>query len=238
MPENARSERIVVINPNSSVDVTEGIDAAMAPLRFADGPRIDCLTLAEGPPGIESQRHVDSVVGPMCALIEREGNSADAFVVACFSDPGLHSARETTSKPVMGISESGITTALTLGERFGIIAILPAGVARHRRYIRQMGLEGRLAGDRPIGVGVTGLNADGAADEVESRMTATGRQLIEEDGADVLIMGCAGMAQYRQRLEDSLGVPVIDPSQAAVAQAIAAVRLGYRNTSLNRNKSD
>ena len=91
-----------------------------------------------------------------------------------------------------------------------------------------MGLEGRLAGDRAIGVGVTGLSAE---EEVESRMTAVGRKLIEEDGADTLIMGCAGMARYRHRLEDTLGVPVIDPSQAAVADAIAAVRLGYRNHS-------
>ena len=222
------NERIVVINPNSSVDVTDGIDAAMQPLRFSDGPSIDCLTLKDGPPGIETQRHVDSVVGPLCGLIEREGNNTDAFVIACFSDPGLHSARETTTRPVMGISESGITTALTLGEKFGIIAILPEGVTRHKRYIRQMGLEGRLAGDRAIGVGVTGLSAE---EEVESRMTAVGRKLIEEDGADTLIMGCAGMARYRHRLEDTLGVPVIDPSQAAVADAIAAVRLGYRNHS-------
>jgi len=222
------NERIVVINPNSSVDVTDGIDAAMQPLRFSDGPSIDCLTLKDGPPGIETQRHVDSVVGPLCGLIEREGNNTDAFVIACFSDPGLHSARETTTRPVMGISESGITTALTLGEKFGIIAILPEGITRHKRYIRQMGLEGRLAGDRAIGVGVTGLSAE---EEVESRMTAVGRKLIEEDGADTLIMGCAGMARYRHRLEDTLGVPVIDPSQAAVADAIAAVRLGYRNHS-------
>ena len=224
------NERIVVINPNSSVDVTDGIDAAMQPLRFSDGPSIDCLTLKDGPPGIETQRHVDSVVGPLCDLIEREGNNTDAFVIACFSDPGLHSARETTTRPVMGISESGITTALTLGEKFGIIAILPMGVTRHKRYIRQMGLEGRLAGDRAIGVGVTGLSAE---EEVESRMTAVGRKLIEVDGADTLIMGCAGMARYRHRLEDTLGVPVIDPSQAAVADAIAAVRLGYRNHSNN-----
>ena len=222
------NERIVVITPNSSVDVTDGIDAAMQPLRFSDGPSIDCLTLKAGPPGIETQRHVDSVVGPLCDLIEREGNNTDAFVIACFSDPGLHSARETTTRPVMGISESGITTALTLGEKFGIIAILPKGVTRHKRYIRQIGLEGRLAGDRAIGVGVTGLSAE---EEVESRMTAVGRKLIEEDGADTLIMGCAGMARYRHRLEDTLGVPVIDPSQAAVADAIAAVRLGYRNHS-------
>lgn len=218
-------ERIVVINPNSTRAVTDGMDAALAPLRFADGPRIDCLTLAEGPPGIESQRHVDGVVGPLCAMIEREDNAADAFVIACFSDPGLHSARETTRRPVMGISEGAIAAALTLGDRFGIIAILPASVSRHRRYVRQMGLEGRFAGDIPIGVGVTDLKGS----EVEDRMAEAGQRLIEAHDADVLIMGCAGMAHCRPALEDRLGVPVVDPTQAAVAQAIAAVRLGYRN---------
>lgn len=220
-----RRERIVVINPNSTEAVTDGIDRAMAPLRLAGGPEIECRTLAEGPPGIESQRHVDGVVGPLCSMIEREDNAADAFVIACFSDPGLYSARETTKRPVVGISEAAITTALSLGERFGIIAILPASVSRHRRYIRQMGLMERFAADLPLGVGVTGL---GAGQEVEDRMAAVGERLIDEHEADVVIMGCAGMAQYRSALEDRLGVPVIDPSQAAVAQAIGAVRLGYR----------
>jgi len=217
-------ERIVVINPNSTQAVTDGIDEALERLRFADGPALDCLTLAEGPPGIESQRHVDGVVGPLCALIAREDNQADGFVIACFSDPGLHSARESTRAPVMGISEGAITTALTLGDRFGIIAILPTSITRHRRYVRQMGLHDRFAGDLAIGVGVTGLAGDAVAD----RMTEVGRELIDDHDADVLIMGCAGMAQHRGVLEERLGVPVIDPTQAAVGQAIAAVRLGWR----------
>jgi len=216
--------RIVVINPNSTQAVTDGIDEALAPLRFADGPAIDCLTLAEGPPGIESQRHVDGVVGPLCGLIEREDNQADAFVIACFSDPGLHSARESTRAPVLGISESAITTALSLGDRFGIIAILPTSITRHRRYVRQMGLDDRFAGDLAIGVGVTGL----AGDQVADRMTGVGQALIDDHDADVLIMGCAGMAQHRSVLEERLGVPVIDPTQAATAQALAALRLGWR----------
>ena len=116
------------------------------------------------------------------------------------------------------------TTALTLGDRFGIIAILPTSITRHRRYVRQMGLQDRFAGDLPIGVGVTGLAGDAVAD----RMTEVGRDLIEGYDADVLIMGCAGMAQDRGVLEQRLGVPVIDPTQAAVGQAIAAVRLGWR----------
>ncbi len=219
-------QRIVVVNPNSTEAVTRGIDEAVAPLRFADGPEIDCLTLAEGPPGIETQRHVDGVVGPLCDLIGREDNRADAFVVACFSDPGVHSARETTRHPVFGISEAAMTTALNLGDRFAIIAILPASVSRHRRYIRQMGLQHRFAGELPIGLGVTELEGDPAA--VEARMAEVGGRLVAEHGADVLILGCAGMARYRRPLGERLGVPVLDPSQAAVAQAVAAVRLGWR----------
>src|SRR5690242_7282447 len=119
---------IVVINPNSTEAVTRGIDAAMAPLRMEGGPPIECLTLAEGPPGIESQRDADSVVQPLCRTIAGRDNDASAFVIACFSDPGLHSARETTKKPVLGIAESGIFTALTLGQRFGIISILDLSI--------------------------------------------------------------------------------------------------------------
>ena len=217
-------QRIVVVNPNSTEAVTRGIDEAVAPLRFADGPEIDCLTLAEGPPGVETQRHVDGVVGPLCALIGREDNRADAFVIACFSDPGLHSARETTRHPVFGISAAAMTAALNLGDRFAIIAILPASVSRHRRDIHQMGLQARFAGELPIGLGVTELEGDPAA--VEARMAEVGGRLVAEQGADVLILGCAGMARYRTPLEKRLGVPVLDPSQAAVAQAVAAVRLG------------
>lgn len=220
------SARIVVVNPNSTDAVTRGIDEAVAPLRFADGPAIDCLTLAEGPPGIETQRHVDGVVGPLCQLIQREDNRADAFVIACFSDPGLYSARETTRRPVFGISAAAMTAALNLGERFGIIAILPASVSRHRRYIHQMGLQHRFAGELPLGLGVTELEHD--PDTVGERMCETGARLADEHGADVVILGCAGMARYRAGMEERLGLPVIDPSQAAVAQALAAVRLGWR----------
>lgn len=217
------SQRIVVINPNSSQVVTDGIDEAMAPLRFADGPQIDCLTLAEGPPGIECQRHADSVVGPICDLIRREDNRADAFVIACFGDPGLQSARETTHKPVVGIAEASYAAALQLGEKFGVIAILENSASRQQRYVRQLGLGERYAASLPVGLGVTELEGDSVAE----RMISVGRKLIEDHGADVLILGCAGMARQREPVERSLGMPVIDPSQAAAAQAIAAVRLGY-----------
>ena len=213
--------RIVVINPNSSEAVTASIDDALNPLRNADGPDIDCLTLAEGPPGIETQCHVDGVVGPMCEMIRHENACADAFVVACFSDPGLHSAREVASCPVFGIAESAYSTALNFGAAFGVIAILPGSVVRQQRYVRQLGLSGRYAASLPLGTGVAGLESD----ETGDRLVEVGRALISEHGADVLILGCAGMARFRSQAARALGVPVIDPSQAAVVQALAAVRL-------------
>jgi Asp/Glu/hydantoin racemase len=215
---------VIVINPNSTEAVTRGIDEAVEPLRMAGGPPIECLTLAEGPPGIESQSDADGVIAPLCRTIKGRDNAASAFVIACFSDPGLFAAREATRKPVLGIAECGILTALTLGHRFGIISILAKGVPRHLRYIGAMGLTERLAGDLPIGLGVTELAEEG---RTLTRMIEVGTRLRDEKGADVVVMGCAGMARFRSRLEASLRIPVVEPTQAAVAMAIGRVRLGW-----------
>ena len=214
---------IFVINPNSTEAVTRGIDRACEPLRMAGAPRIECVTLADGPPGIQTQRDVDGVVAPMLRLIAELDPRAAAFVIACFSDPGLHSARETTRRPVLGIMECGILTALTLGQRFGVIAILPTSIPRHLRTINAMGVSSRLANERAVGLPVVEL-----ADEskTSSRMIEVGRQLAA-DGANSIVMGCAGMAQYRDRVEQAAGVPVVEPTQAAVAMAIGRVRLGW-----------
>ena len=215
--------RILVINPNSSVAVTDALDRALEPLRHDDGPAIETMTIAEGPPGIETQAQVDAASAHVTSAIARE--PADAYVIACFSDPGLHAARERTAAPVFGIAESAYAAAIPLGGRFGILAILDRSIPRHLRYVGALGLRDRLAGDRAINMAVTAL---GDESQASSRLVEVGRQLRDLDGADVLILGCAGMARYRQHVEQALGVPVIDPTQAAVGQAITALALGWR----------
>ena len=217
-------DRILVINPNSTEAVTADIDKAMEPLRMPGGPAIECVTLKEGPPGIDTQAHVESVVAPITAMVQSRDNDCSAFVIACYSDPGLHAAREVTSKPVLGIAECGILTALTLGQRFGVISILRKSIPRHLRYVGQRGLHDRRAGDRAIGLRVVEL-----VDEARTfnRMAEVAAELRDDDGADVLIMGCAGMARYRDRLQRHVGLPVVEPSQAAVSMAIGRTRLGW-----------
>ena len=218
-------DKILVINPNSTEAVTKGIDEAMAPLRMAGGPEIECVTLKEGPPGIETQQHVDGVIAPMAKLVrERQGDYA-AFVIACYSDPGLFSVREATTKPVLGISECGVLTALTLGHKFGVIAILQKSIPRHLRYLGAMGVMDRLAAELPIGLGVTELSDE---KKTFGRMVEVGKALRDAHGANVIVMGCAGMARYRTPLHAELGIPVVEPSQAAVGMAIARVRLNWQ----------
>jgi Asp/Glu/hydantoin racemase len=212
---------LFVINPNSSRTVTAGIDAAVAPLRGM-GVDIECLTLAEGPPGIESQAQADEVIPHILARAEGLLPRASGFVIACFGDPGLHALRDRTAKPVLGIQECAVMTALTLGQRLGVISILPASVPRHMRAFGAMGVLDRVAGDRALCLGVTEL-ADTAA--TLARMTEIGATLRDRDGADVVIMGCAGMAAYRTPLETALGLPVVEPCQAATAMALGRIRL-------------
>jgi len=217
------SESIIVINPNSTAACTEAIDTAMQPLRMVGGPGVECVTMNEGPAGVESQHDSDSVIMPLCDYIHARDNDAGAFVIACFSDPGLHAARETTDHPVLGIAESAYLTAMTQGEKFGVISILEPSVKRHGRYVRQMGVEARSAGDRAIGLGVVELAQE---DKVLDRMIETGRALRDEDGADVLILGCAGMARYRDRVSDAVNLPVVEPTQSAVTMALGRLRCG------------
>lgn len=217
----AMTATVRIINPNSNKSVTEGMSEALEPLRLAGGPKLDCVTLEAGPPGIESQAHV-SMVEPLLAEWVKSDNEAAAFVIGCYSDPGLALCREATSRPVFGIAECAVLTALTRGSAFGVISILANSVTRHMRHLRERMLQAHCAGDRPIGLTVAQCEADPTAFD---RIVDVGKTLRDTDGADVMILGCTGMARHRLRLEDALGVPVIDPTQAAAAMAIGVVQL-------------
>lgn len=217
-------DTIVVVNPNSNQAVTDGLSRALNPFRLAGGPRIDCVTLEEGPFGIESQHDSDSVVLPLARMAETRADAA-AFVIACYSDPGIDACRSVSPVPVFGIQESGVLAALARADLVGIVAIAEASILRHRLYLRRMGVLDRVAGERALNMSVD-ESARGADtfDRLVDVATA-----LKADGAGAVILGCAGMAVHRAALESALDVPVIDPTQAAVAQAMGVVlaeRLG------------
>ena len=200
------------------------MEACLGSVRAASRHEIECTELSKSPPGIETDDHVAAVVPNIIEAVA--ASSADAFVLACFSDPGIAQVRQQNEKPVFGIAEAAYLTALGLGPRFGIISLGQSSINRHMRYLQALQLDRRLAGDRSIDKTVVELMQSDVVDIV----SRTARLLRDEDGADVVILGCAGLGSYREALQDSLGIPVIDPVQAGVALASSTLDLGYRRT--------
>lgn len=213
---------ILVINPNSSAACTAGINAAIAPLRFPAGPAITVVDCPEGPPAILSWRDWHAAVEPLCRRVEASG--ADAYVVACASDPGLAAARATTTRPVLGIFACAVAAAVTRAERFGVVAIVDASKARHMQALRTMGLDGRLAAEVAMNVSM-----DTLLDPVAARagLVAAAKACVDA-GAGAVVLGCTGMAGHRAAMQDAAGVPVIEPAQAGVAAALLALAASPR----------
>ena len=211
---------ILVINPNSSKAITRSMEGCLG-VFGGKGHRVRCVELDDAPPGIETDEHVSEVI-PL--LLDAVSNArADAIVISCFSDPGIGRVRAATRLPVTGIAEAAYLAALGLGERFGIVSLGPSSIVRHRRYLESLKLERRLAGDRSLDMTIVEL----VASNVVERVARIGAALRDEDGADVVVLGCAGLGTYRAALQAELGIPVIDPVQAGVALACTHAELGF-----------
>ena len=209
--------RILAINPNSNESVTEGLRESLQ--EFNSSADIECCTLEEGPFGIETGEDIANVI-PLVLQKISESPEFDVYVIACYSDPGLAECKVMFSKPVFGMQRSAIEKAISIGDKFGVLALSEQSIERHLAYMRGLGLDGQLAGELSLDISV-----DEAANDAASfgKIISQGRRLIDESGADVLILGCAGMASHREPSEKVLQVPVIEPVQAAVSIAIEAV---------------
>ncbi|AJP56137.1 hypothetical protein UC34_02255 [Pandoraea vervacti] len=210
---------LLVLNPNALVSVTQSI-ASTASAQFRDSPvRLTYETLTDAPAGIATQRDAERAAVLVANAIERNLQSddpADAFVLACYSDPGLAAAREITRKPVIGIGQAALGAASALGERIGVVAITSGSIARHWRAYRAHGFAQKIVGERAINLSVAESGDDTLA---VPRIVETARALIDQDGADVVVLGCAGMAALRARIEHAVGVPVVEPCMTAIALA-------------------
>ena len=221
------SDRILIINPNSSAACTQGIAEAVAGFAGPGLPRIEVMPLPGGPPAIITWRDWHGVVEPLCRMVEHE--PAEAYIIGCVSDPGLEALRGLTDRPVLGMFRSAVAAALTRAERFGIIGFTRKSLPRQRLALQSMGVEGRMAAWVPLDVSMDVLTDPVAP---QARIAQAARQLADA-GAEVIILGCAGMAAHAGVAMEASGLPVIEPGQAAAAAAILAV-LGARMPAMLR----
>lgn len=228
--------RILVVNPNTSSSMTDRLRRELEPVK-GPGTELTVTNPAEGPPAIENAADEASAIPPMLALIRDAAPHHDAVVIACFSDPGLDEARALVSIPVVGIEESSLHLAASLGRRFTILTSRAARVPAKVEHVARLGLSSRLASVRPLEMGV--LEMDSAPDRARSRILEVAAAAAREDGAEVVVLGCAGLAGHAAALGPALGVVVIDPSPVALltAELLVRLRLSHATRGLHAGRS-
>ncbi|MFZ8756260.1 aspartate/glutamate racemase family protein [Microbacterium sp. HMH0099] len=217
--------RILLINPNTSRAMTAKIaDAA----RGVAGPDvdIDAVCPLTGADAIESHTDEIAAAAAVVELIaaDRDGGApADAYVIACFGDPGLDAARELVSVPVVGIAEAAMHLAAVSGRHFGVVTTLSRTLGRAHDLVARYGMERACVSLAATGIPVLDLE-DTGSDAVTTIERASAEAV--EGGADVVVLGCAGMADLCAELTLRVGVPVVDGVAAAVGMASGMVRMG------------
>ncbi|CAM3860089.1 aspartate/glutamate racemase family protein [Smaragdicoccus niigatensis] len=213
--------RIMVINPNTSAAMTTLIGGCARAVA-GQGTTVVAVSPSMGPASIES--HYDEALAVPGILDEiRNGEPADAYVLACFGDPGLDAAREIARGPVVGIAEAAMRTATYVARSFSVVTTLGRTTGRAQELVDRYGVRAYCRSVRACEVPVLELETD---PEAKKRILAECRRAVEQDGAESIVLGCAGMADLCAELSGELGVPVIDGVTAGVTIVEGLVRLG------------
>lgn len=215
---------IVVINPNTSDAITSTI--ARAAQSAAPAALVTGVRPSRGVSSVES--HTEEAWATIGILEQIEIADAsptppDAYVIACFGDTGLHAAREAARAPVVGMTEAALFTAVAIAHRFAIITMPRRTIAQSDRVVEALGLTHRCT-VRAVDIGVVELE-EGSA-HLLAAFASEARKAIDVDGAEAIVLGCAGLAELVAPLSAELGVPVIDGVAAAVAFASGLVSQG------------
>ncbi|MEF7614896.1 aspartate/glutamate racemase family protein [Aquincola sp. MAHUQ-54] len=216
--------KLLVINPNTSAGMTAQIAAAA---RAAAAPGTDIVAVQPdfGAPSIEGHFDDAFAAAGVAQQARLHGADADGVVVACFGDPGLDAAREATAAPVIGIAEAAFHAASFLATGFSVVTTMTRTCTIADHLLHKYGFERRCRGVHGTDIPVLDLESMGEA--LVGRIEAAARTALERDRSGAIVLGCAGMADLALRLQQRLGVPVIDGVAAAVkfAESLAALSL-------------
>jgi allantoin racemase len=220
--------RILVVNPNTTAAMTEKIGRAARAVA-ASGTEIIAVNPPDGPVSIEGYYdEAFSVPGLLAEIAKGEASGVTAHIIACFDDTGLEAARSLASAPVIGIGEAAFHLASMLGHRFAVVTTLSRSIAAIENNLLKYGLASRCAKVRACEVPVLAL--DDPASNASAQISAEIERAKREDNADVVVLGCAGMADLAARLSEQHGVPVVDGVASAVKLAEALGVLGLKTS--------
>ncbi|MGS0892339.1 aspartate/glutamate racemase family protein [Burkholderia stagnalis] len=217
--------KIKLINPNTTQRMTDAMGNCARDVAAA-GTTVVAVSPPLGPPSIEG--YYDEALatpGLLAEITQGERDGFDAYVIACFGDPGLYAARELARGPVIGIAEAAMHAASVLAPGFSVVTTLArtCGMAWH--LAERYGMKRFCRNVRATDVAVLELDRPGSA--ARRIIVDECRRALDEDGADAIVLGCAGMAEFAHDIEQQIGAPVVEGVTAAVkwAEALVSLRL-------------
>ncbi|MEI2418269.1 aspartate/glutamate racemase family protein [Orrella sp. JC864] len=220
--------KIKIVNPNTTWSMTDKMQACARQVAAA-GTQILAVSPSMGPVSIES--HYDealAVPGLIEEIRKGQAEGCDAYVIACFGDPGLDAARELASGPVIGIAEAAMHCASLLGTGFSVVTTLGRTCGQAWHLAERYGMTRFCRNVRACELPVLALEEPGS--DARRIIEAECRRALHEDRSDVIVLGCAGMADLGAALARELGVPVVEGVSAAVKLAESLVALGCKTS--------
>lgn len=222
--------KILVLNPNTSRLVTERIAGVVHQIARPE-TQVEVCQIAHGPESLESF-YDEALATPYTIEAVQQANrdGFDAVILAAFCDPGIEALKEISDIPVYGLEEVSFSVALLLGNKFSILTEKKHKENVKAQQVRKHGLESRFASVRALNMGVVEIAAH--PEKVKQTGIALAQKMIEEDGAEVIIMGCASMAGYASDLEQALHVPIIDPVSVTFKIVEGLAEIGLRHSKI------
>ncbi|MFQ3620087.1 MAG: aspartate/glutamate racemase family protein [Spirochaetales bacterium] len=213
---------ILVINPNTSNRMTEEIRQTVEKV-FATPWQPVVVSAPAGPESLESWRDYSLAATAILPLLAQYP-SPRGILLSCFGDPGLFALKEMASCPVVGIAEASFSLSLLLGGKFGILAGMDRAVTLMDSLVQTYGLKERYAGTEPLNLRVLSFDEDKPSTLRILEQAAT--RLIKR-GAEVLILGCAGLTGFQSELMQKVSTVVIDPVEAGCRMLKSLLEGGY-----------
>lgn len=217
-----------LINPNTTAGMTDTIGDAGRRIA-APGTNIVAVQPEHGPVSIESHfDEVISAVGVSEQILAGEQQGTDAYIIACFGDPGLLAARELTRAPVIGIAEAAFHMATLISTRFSIVTTLSRTGIIAEHLLEQYGFRHHCRRIRAAEIPVLDLEDDN--DRALEKIIAECCRARDKDGIGSIVLGCGGMADLTEVISREVGLPVVEGVTAAVKLAEALVGLGLQTS--------
>ena len=203
--------KILMINPNSDLEMTLSIQKTAE--NFSKGNfEATCFPTPGAPKFIETYEDQKKAAPGMIKLVKENQAQYDSFVVACHCDPNLEMIKGITKKPVVGIGEASMKIASMLGQRFSVIQTSEFSISIKENLVKKYRLEDSLASIRAPKKEMENMSE-------YQKYLQTARAAVEEDGADVIVLGCAGMTGLNRKIKKELGIPVLDGVECGLSVA-------------------